>query len=59
MGWFSVGLNPAAEPCMLDNSFVKNDVGIGLGPHPLLEPSRVTKSYFDGTIGLATIEVLD
>jgi hypothetical protein len=59
MRWFSVGLNSAAEPCMLDNSIVRNDVGIGLGPHPLLEPSRLTKSYFEGTIGLATIEVFD
>jgi hypothetical protein len=60
MGWFSVGLNSAAEPRMLDNSIVENDIGIGLGPHLLLEPSRiVSKSYFDGTIGLGSIEVLD
>jgi leucyl aminopeptidase (aminopeptidase T) len=60
MGWFSVGLNPAAEPCMLDNSIVKNDIGIGLGPHPVLEPSRVmSKPYFEGTIGLGNVEVLD
>jgi leucyl aminopeptidase (aminopeptidase T) len=60
MGWFSVGLNPAAEPCMLDNSVVKNDIGIGLGPHPILEPSRImSRSYFDGTVGLGNVEVLD
>jgi len=60
MGWFSIGLNSAAEPCMLDNSIVKNDVGIGLGPHPVLEPSKVgSKQYFEGTIGLANVEALD
>lgn len=59
MGWFSVGLNAAATPCMLDNSIVKDDVGIGLGPHPLLEPSNVqSKPYFDGTIGPVKLTVL-
>ena len=37
IGWFTVGLNDAAQPCMLDNSIVKGDVGLGLGPHPQLE----------------------
>jgi leucyl aminopeptidase (aminopeptidase T) len=60
MGWFSIGLNSAAEPCMLDNSIVRNDVGIGLGPQPLLEPSKVgARSYFDGTIGRVNVEVLN
>jgi leucyl aminopeptidase (aminopeptidase T) len=60
IGWFSIGLNPAAEPCMLDNSIVKDDVGIGLGPHPVLQPSKVgSRVYFDGTIVLVNVEVLD
>ncbi len=37
VGWFTIGLNRFAEPCMLDNSIVKDDLGIGLGPHPQLE----------------------
>jgi hypothetical protein len=60
VGWFSVGLNSAAAPCMLDNSIVKDDVGIGLGPHPLLEPSSArSKLYFDGTIGPVKLTVLN
>ncbi len=60
MRWFSIGLNSAAEPCMLDNSIVKDDVGIGLGPHPMLEASKVgSKSYFDGTIGLVNLEIIN
>ncbi len=60
MGWFSVGLNSAAAPCMLDNSIVKDDVGIGLGPHPLLESSNAkSKLYFDGTIGPVKLTVLN
>ena len=60
MGWFSVGLNSAAAPCMLDNSIVKDDVGIGLGPHPLLGPSNTkSKLYFDGTIGRVKLTVLN
>jgi leucyl aminopeptidase (aminopeptidase T) len=59
IGWFSIGLNSAAQPCMLDNSIVKNNVGIGLGPHPLLEPTRARSSeYFEGTIGLVNVEIL-
>lgn len=60
MGWFSIGLNPAPKPCMLDNSIVKNDVAIGFGPHPVLESSKVaSKVYFDGTIGPVKLAVLD
>jgi leucyl aminopeptidase (aminopeptidase T) len=60
MRWFSVGLNLAAEPCMLDNSIVKDDVGIGLGPHPIMESSKVgSKVYFDGSMGVADVVVLD
>jgi hypothetical protein len=59
IGWFSIGLNSAAKPCMLDNSIVKNDFGIGLGPHPLLEPTRArSNEYFEGTIGLVNVEIL-
>lgn len=57
LGHFSVGLNPAAKPCMLDNSIVMNDVGLGLGPHPLLERRAVDASVsFYSTIGPARIE---
>jgi leucyl aminopeptidase (aminopeptidase T) len=60
MRWFSIGLNPAAKPCMLDNSIVENDVGIGLGPHPMLERSEIGSApYFEGTIGLVTVELSD
>jgi leucyl aminopeptidase (aminopeptidase T) len=60
MNWFSVGLNAAAEPCMLDNSVVKDDVAIGLGHHPALERSTIRdKVNFDSTIGLADVEIRD
>ena len=57
-GWFTVGLNPAAEPFMLDNSIVKDDVGIGLGPHPQLERKAADPSVsFSATLGPATLEI--
>jgi leucyl aminopeptidase (aminopeptidase T) len=60
MNWFSIGLNAAAEPCMLDNSIVKDDVAIGLGHHPTLERSTIRdKVNFDSTIGLANVETRD
>ena len=60
LGWFSIGLNPAAKPCMLDNSVVLNNVGIGFGSHPLLERSKAKPSLqFDATIGLAKVEILN
>jgi hypothetical protein len=55
-----MGLNAAAEPCMLDNSIVSNDVGIGLGPHPELEPTRAgSRPYFDSTIGPVKLDIID
>jgi hypothetical protein len=58
IGWFTVGLNPAAEPVMLDNSIVKDDVGIGLGPHPQLERKATDPSVsFYATLGPATLEI--
>jgi aminopeptidase len=60
LGWFSIGLNPVAEPFMLDNSIVRNDVAIGLGPHPILERSKATpRVQFEATIGLAKVEIVD
>jgi leucyl aminopeptidase (aminopeptidase T) len=60
MNWFSIGLNAAAEPCMLDNSIVKDEVAIGLGSHPVLEPLNAgSKLNFDSTIGLAKVETID
>jgi leucyl aminopeptidase (aminopeptidase T) len=60
MNWFSIGLNAAAEPCMLDNSIVKDEVAIGLGKHPVLEPSSTRHALnFDSTIGLAGVETCD
>lgn len=58
IGWFSIGLNSAAEPCMLDNSIVQNDIGIGFGPHPLLERSKTNVAVqFEATIGRANLEL--
>jgi len=58
IGWFTVGLNPAAEPVMLDNSIVKDDVGIGLGAHPQLERKAADPSVsFHETLGPATLEI--
>ncbi|HLQ41405.1 MAG TPA: aminopeptidase [Thermoplasmata archaeon] len=57
VGYVTIGLNAAAQPCMLDNSFVKDDVGIGLGPHPQLERRAVdpTVSFYE-TIGPVRIK---
>ena len=56
--WFTIGLNPAAEPCMLDNTIVQNDVGIGLGVHPEFERGRATAGpQFHATIGPSRITV--
>jgi aminopeptidase len=58
LGWFSIGLNSAAQPCMLDNGIVQNDIGIGLNPHPLLEPSKIRRDgSFEATIGLAEVKI--
>lgn len=60
LGWFSVGLNPVAEPCMLDNSIVKDDIDLGLGPHPALEPRlRHTGPWFSATIGPSKLEFVE
>ncbi len=58
IGHVTIGLNAAAEPCMLDNSIVKDDVGIGLGPHPQLERSAADPTVpFDCTIGPVWMEI--
>jgi leucyl aminopeptidase (aminopeptidase T) len=58
IGYFTVGLNAAAEPCMLDNSIVKDDVGLGLGPHPQLERKAADPTVsFDWTIGPVRMEI--
>ncbi len=58
IGHVTIGLNPVAEACMLDNSIVKDDVGIGFGPHPQLERGAVDPSVsFDCTIGPVRIEI--
>ena len=60
MGWFSVGLNSVAKPCMLDNSMVKDDVAIGLGYHQQLEPSKKpTTAEFEASIGLCHLDIGD
>ncbi len=52
LAWFSLGLNPAAESVMLDNSIVENTLGLGLGPHPQLERKAADPSVsFYATIG--------
>lgn len=58
IGYVTIGLNPAARPCMLDNSIVKDDVGFGLGPHFELERRAVDPSVsFDWTVGPVQIEI--
>jgi len=58
LGWFTVGLNDAAQPCMLDNSIVKGDVGLGLGPHPQLERRGADPNvFFYVTTGPLRIEI--
>jgi len=58
IGYVTIGLNATAEPCMLDNSIVKDDVGIGLGPHPQLERSAADPTVsFDWTIGRVRMEI--
>jgi leucyl aminopeptidase (aminopeptidase T) len=58
LGWFAIGLNPVAEPCMLDNRIVKDDVTIGLGYHPQMEPSKErTAAGFEATIGICNVEI--
>lgn len=60
LGWFSIGLNSQAETCMLDNSIVKDDVGLGLGPHPQLELSKIgNKQYFEATMGVGRVDVVE
>src|SRR5438132_334110 len=58
IGYVSAGLNAAAQPCMLDNSIVKDDLGIGLGPHPQLERSAADPTVsFDCTIRPVRMEI--
>jgi len=57
LGWFTVGLNGTAEPCMLDNGIVRDDVGLGLGPHPQLERRAADPNVsFSMTVGPVRIE---
>jgi len=58
LDWFAVGLNSAPKPCMLDNRMVKDDVTIGLGHHPQLEPSKKrTVAGLDATVGICHLEI--
>ena len=58
IGHITIGLNAAAEPCMLDNSIVKDDLGIGLGPHPQLERRAADPTVsFSETIGPVRFEI--
>ncbi len=58
IGYITIGLNAAAEPCMLDNSIVKDDLGIGLGPHPQLERGAADPTVsFDATVGPVRMEI--
>jgi len=58
IGYFTVGLNAVAEPCMLDNSIVKDDLGLGLGPHPQLERNAADPTVsFDWTVGPVRMEI--
>lgn len=58
IGHVTIGLNPVAKACMLDNSIVEDDVGIGLGPHPQLERRAADPAVsFGWTIGVAHLDV--
>ena len=58
IGFFTIGLNAAAEPCMLDNSIVKDDIGLGLGPHPELERRIADPTIsFHWTVGPVRIKI--
>src|SRR2546425_3930919 len=58
IGWFTVGLNPAAKPVMLDNSIGKDDAGIELRPHQQLERRVADPSAsFYSTLGTATLPI--
>ncbi len=58
LGYVTFGLNDAAKPCMLDNSIVKDDLGIGLGPHPQLERRAADPTVsFHETIGPVRFEI--
>jgi len=58
LGSFSIGLNPDAEPCMLDNSIVEDDVGIALGGHPQLEPRLHDPDVsFSATLGRCEVDI--
>jgi leucyl aminopeptidase (aminopeptidase T) len=58
LGWASIGLNPAAQPCMISNDIVKDDVLIGFGPHPELERAKASPGpQFEATIGRCEIQV--
>ncbi|HYM40612.1 MAG TPA: aminopeptidase, partial [Thermoplasmata archaeon] len=58
LGWFTIGLNPVAEPCMLDNTIVADDVGLGLGPHPQLERKAADPSvFFYETVGRVQVSL--
>jgi hypothetical protein len=58
IGFVTIGLNGSAQPCMLDNSIVKDDLGFGLGPHPQLERKAADPNVsFDTTIGPVHIKV--
>ncbi len=58
IGYMTIGLNPVARPCMLDNSIVKDDLGFGLGPHQQLERHAADPQVsFDSTIGPVRIDI--
>jgi hypothetical protein len=58
LGWFAIGLNSVPKPCMLDNRVVKDEVTIGLGYHPQVEPSKKqTAAGFEATIGISNVEI--
>src|SRR3989454_987006 len=58
IGYFTIRLNAAAAPRIVDNSIVKDDVGLGLGPHPELERGIVDPTVsFNWTVGPVRIEI--
>ena len=57
LGWFAIGLNPSAQPCMLDNSIVNDELTIGLGYNPQLEDRKQTTAEFEATVGKCKIDI--
>ncbi len=57
LSWFSIGLNPAAEACMLDNSIVKDVVSFGFGANRELGGTIGGSFRFSASAHKAAVDV--